>query len=359
VEGEGQGRALEAAIGKLIEQFAGSLDDRALPSSPLPQPDLLLRSPGKIAVSDRFVAIADTGHHQIRIVSISGRLLRTIGSGEPGLVDGGPDAARFQSPQGLAFAGDLLFVADTGNHALRSISLETGDVATIAARGDATGLKVRGPFPVSANGLASPWDLAYHRGALYVANAGTHQVWALNFSTASLRPYAGTGSEGLDDGSLVDATFSQPSGICVADERLHVADAEGSAIRRIGLPGSDRVETLVGIDLFDFGDVDGHLDQARLQHPLGVAALAPERLVVADTYNHKVKLVDLQVGSVTTLAGTGRPGSGIGPAHLAALNEPGGLAVCGGAVLVADTNNHRIVRYDPDNKTVEEWPLRP
>jgi hypothetical protein len=60
---------------------------------------------------------------------------------------------------------------------------------------------------------------------------------------------------------------------------------------------------------------------------------------------------------VETLVGTGAPGRGSGKGPEAQLNEPGGLAVLGRLVLIADTNNHRLVAYDMDTRRVEDWDL--
>jgi hypothetical protein len=92
-----------------------------------------------------------------------------------------------------------------------------------------------------------------------------------------------------------------------------------------------------------------------LQHPLGVA-LAGGRLYVADTYNHKVKVLDPEKGTCTTLAGTGRPGFEDGGAAEASFCEPGGIGAAGGRLYVADTNNHAIRVVDP--KTGEVVTLR-
>jgi hypothetical protein len=101
------------------------------------------------------------------------------------------------------------------------------------------------------------------------------------------------------------------------------------------------VTTLVGEDLFEFGDVDGSGPQVRLQHPLGVE-YAEGALFIADTYNHKVKRLELATQSVTTLAGTGEPG--IADGKPGQLYEPGGLSVVGNDLYIADTNNHLLRR---------------
>ena len=69
------------------------------------------------------------------------------------------------------------------------------------------------------------------------------------------------------------------------------------------------METLVGGDLFEFGDVDGSGDEVRLQHPLGVAFAYGDKLLIADTYNHKIKQLDPKRKG-HYLFGTGKPGHG-------------------------------------------------
>jgi len=115
-----------------------------------------------------------------------------------------------------------------------------------------------------------------------------------------------------------------------------------SAVRRLDL-AAERVETLVGKGLFDFGDRDGTFADARLQHPLGVAHWGG-KVLVADTYNHKLKELDLARGTVRTLAGDGRPGSE--REGRLALFEPGGLHTADDVLYIADTNNHRVVRVE-------------
>jgi DNA-binding beta-propeller fold protein YncE len=202
--------------------------------------------------------------------------------------------------------------------------------------------------------LRSPWALALNATSLYIAMAGSHQIWVLDLSTGRLSVFAGTGREGIDDGPARQATFSQPSGLALAGRALFVVDAEASALRRIDLE-TDRVDTLVGTGLFDFGDRDGPFERAQLQHPGGIAVLGDSVLLIADTYNHKLRRVELPEGPVTTVAGSGEPGLGTDDDVL--LNEPSGVAVSGDLVLVADTNNDRLLRYDAAEGMLAEWKL--
>ena len=91
---------------------------------------------------------------------------------------------------------------------------------------------------------------------------------------------------------------------------------------------------------------------------MGVAAIDDKHIYIADTYNHKLKLLDLKKHTVRSVAGTGKPGKGAGKARSAGLNEPGGIAVLDGKILIADTNNNRIMQYDPSSKTLTEWQLK-
>jgi sugar lactone lactonase YvrE len=229
-------------------------------------------------------------------------------------------------------------------------------VQTLAGTGR-LGLLRGGEYDALHLDLRSPWDLALKGSDLYIAMAGNHQIWRLDLKDGRIRPYAGSRREGIDTGPLNRASFSQPSGLALSGDDLFVADAEASAIRRIRMD-EEEVENLVGKGLFEFGDRDGELAQAQLQHAAGVALLDANRLLIADSYNHKVKLLDLNKGTVTTLLGTGEPGGYLGSIVETQLNEPGGLAVLGGRILVADTNNHRILELDPEEGKVTDWLLK-
>lgn len=353
VAGEGHYLTLDNAIAALIAKFAGRLDDKPLPLSleKNRQTGKLLAAPGKIAASPQYVAIADTLHHRILLTDRHGRILHVFGGNEAGLRDGTPQEARFSAPQGLSFGNGGLYVADTGNHAVRFIDLGKQTVATVAGNGQMGRQRINGEADATRIGLASPWDVAYRDGRLYIAMAGTHQIWRLDVPSGRIASFAGSGREDIVDGALAQAAFSQPSGLSLGGDSLFVADAEDSAVRRIDLR-TGKVETLVGTGLYDFGDRDGDFRSARVQHVLGVASLDDNRILIADTYNHKLKQLDLKTRTITTLAGNGKPGGGAG------LNEPGGLAVADGKVLLADTNNHRIMEFNLKTGKLAEWPVR-
>ena len=365
----------------------------ALAREPEDPPTGPLRYPGKVlATEDGRLFVADSGHHRVvelRLAGPSGGaagagfpvdsgpratgspprapVARAFGSGEPGFRDGAADEARFREPQGIAVLRDALYVADRGNHAIRRVDLAAGRVETVAGTGRLGG-SIR-PGPALRTDLRSPWDVcagtragAASAGSLFIAMAGTHQIWRLELATGEIHPHAGSGAEEIQDGPLAEAALAQPSGLTIADGRIWFADSESSAVRRADLDPAGAVGTLVGTGLFDFGDRDGIGDEARLQHPLGVARLGGG-LFVADSYNGKIKRLDPATRACVTWAGAGvareaesvAAGAGVRPTESddasaveqAVLHEPGGISAGAGALWVADTGHHRIVRYDP------------
>ncbi|MHB1035322.1 MAG: thioredoxin-like domain-containing protein [Pirellulales bacterium] len=315
-----------------------------------------LRFPGKVLADEpgKRLFIADSNHNRVVVTRLDGTWLETIGSGKIGSSDGAYAAASFNHPQGMALTGDTLYVADTENHRVRAIDLAAKRVATIAGVGrqaPSSMASLRGGKPRETP-LSSPWDLWIQGANLYVAMAGSHQIWRIGLDGARIGPYAGNGVEDIVDGPLLpkrpyelgSASFAQPSGLASDGRWLYVADSEGSSIRAVPFNPSGRVQTLVGTSrlaagrLFTFGDVDGPADRARLQHCLGLVDYQG-LLYVADTYNDKVKAIDPKTGTVRTLAGTERAGHD-------AFNEPAGITAAAGKLYVADTNNHRIQTID-------------
>ena len=316
-----------------------------------------LRFPGKVVADERAerLFIADSGHHRVVVTTLDGELREVVGDGRAGAVDGGFAAARFTSPQGMALAGDVLYVADTGNHLVRAVDLAARTVTTVAG----SGVQAAAPNQPGHGrdvALNSPWDLvavdlAAGPGGggtgerfLFVAMSGAHQLWVVDLTTGNAYPYAGSGDENIRDGLRVEACFAQPSGVGFDGQRLFIADSEVSAVRCLDL-ATEAVTTVLGGGLFRFGDRDGDFYEALLQHPLGLA-VAGRRAWVADSYNHKVKEIDLEEGTVRTVAGDGHPGRDDGSPGR--LREPSGLGYAGGRLFVADTNNHAVRWLDPD-----------
>ena len=360
--GEGHGAQLEEAIDAVVAVFdrEGTLDrsPRRLTPDAMAH-DGPLAFPGKVlADPDRErLFIADTQHHRVIQTDLTGRIQRVFGSGVPGRDYGAAETAQFREPQGMALAGEALLVADAGNHLVRRIDLVSGQVGTVAGTGrQATWQQSDGGAALETS-LNSPWDLAWDGRLLFIAMAGPHQIWLLDPQRGIVIRYAGTGAEGRRDGHVDESTFAQPSGLALHARTLYVADAEANILRAISLPPDNLVRTVAGGDLFDFGDVEGQGDTARFQHPLGLCATG-DRILVADTYNHRVKSFDPATGQVRHWVGSGRPGHVDGAPGTACLYEPGGLSATGRHVFVADTNNHAVRVIDVATGDVQTLAIR-
>lgn len=362
VSGEITADVFGAVIAEVIRTFdaRGQIDRRSiqfdLERERAPEP--VLSFPGKVladAASGRLF-IADSNHNRIVVVSLAdGTVLEVIGHGEAGWRDGDFETAQFHHPQGIAVRGETLYVADTENHAIREVDMKARRVRTIAG----TGFQSRRPFHPGGPGpqvdLNSPWDLVLLGDRLYIAMAGSHQIWVLDVKTHVVVPFAGSGYEGCHDGPLREASLAQPSGLATDGHRLYVADSEASAIRVVDLDPRGRVETLVGEDLFVFGDRDGPSSRARLQHPLGVA-FHDGVLYVADTYNNKIKKLFPTVRQIVTFLGTGEAGLRDGERPL--FDEPGGVSIANGMLYIADTNNHVVRVADLETGRVTTLELK-
>lgn len=354
ISGEGHYDTLDHVISQMVLDFRarGKLNEEplhfALEKARVAMP--VLSFPGKVLADptrDRLF-IADSNHNRIVIATQSGQILDLAGSGEIGAADGAFHLATFHHPQGMALDGDVLYVADTENHLLRRVDLLARTVTTIAGTGvQALGQYRRGPAREVA--LSSPWDLVLEKGILYIAMAGPHQIWAMNLQHGEIGPYAGSSREDRIDGPLMEAALAQPSGITSDGTNLYVADSEISAIRSVSLNPRGNVSTLVGLALFEFGDVDGQGEMVRLQHPLGVTHHNGV-LYVADTYNHKIKAIGPVLRTATTFLGLGKPGFRDG--DMAQFYEPGDVSIANGKMYIADTNNHAIRVADLHTKAV-------
>ena len=338
--GEPTRAAITGAIDAVLARSSspGALFDRPL-AGLRPEADHTgpLAFPAKVIVlPDGSLAVSDTGHHRVVFASFDGKVESVVGSGLAGFTNGGFAEASFRRPRGLAAVGDLVYVADTENHALRVIDRRARTVTTVAGTGELGASPLGDAAPARTTKLRSPWDLVAVGDTVYVALAGSHRDRRVRPRDGSIRAFAGDGEERRMDGAGMASSFAQPSGLTTSGTSLFVADAETSSIREVSLATRD-VHTLVGQDLFVFGDVEGPAPRARLAHPVGVGwgAGGAGMLWVADTYNSKIKRLDLATDVTTTLVG--------GRDH-ALLFEPEGIAVHGEDLVVADTNHHRIVR---------------
>lgn len=337
MSGEGHGPGIASLVRELISEHSarGTLRRGDSPYVPPSSDSTQFRFPGKaVPLGDGGFVVSDTAHHQIVLLESDLRTERAR--------FGGPEV--FEEPQGVCVLpsdaaerlGYDLLVADTVNHRIASIRLSDGRIRTEAGTGEQ--LRERsGGGAAHKQPLSSPWDIVWWLDRAVIAMAGTHQLWALHLATEpennTVAVLAGTSAEGLRDGAADEAWLAQPSGLAVSasGDRVWIADSETSALRSIVLDDNGfRLETHIGEGLFDFGFVDGVRSQARMQHPLGVAEAADGTVLVADTYNGAIRRFD-PVTQVLSTALTG-------------LSEPSDVLPLDDGLIVVESSAHRVDR---------------
>jgi hypothetical protein len=345
-EGAGASRDVEAQALALVEEAVSEAFAFESPSLRRPpEPAVPLRYPIGLAVNGAYLYIADSGHHRILECDHAGRVLRQFGSGGAGLLDGPADIAAFQRPQGLCLLRDALYVADSGNHAVRRIRLRSGEVETLLGNGR-PGVPVPGTVgDPQAFPLDQPRGVALAGETLLVACCGDNRVWRYDLGRRVLSLAAGSGGLAVRDGTGPEAAFAEPVALAAVQQRVYVCDGAGSAIRTLN-ERNGQVATLVGQDAWQHGRTDGARHDARLQDPQAIA-LDPDAplLWIADTGNDALRTLRLGGGELATWSLSQR------------LHAPGGLAVAAGVVWIADTDAHAILRLDTRSGAIQHVPV--
>lgn len=364
VSGEGNRDFLDNSIEDALDKgkTEGILAEKRIEIIPDVFIESFLQFPGKIDIDaqSNTLFISDSNHDRILQVKLQdneiGDVIKTIGEGRSGFKDGNLADARFNKPQGIVFKEGVLYVADTENHAIRKIDLSNESVSTIAGTGKQGFTRKYSGNPLKVS-LSSPWDLEIQDNQLYIAMAGTHQIWKLDLKENVLEHFAGSGIENIIDGPIQKAALAQPSGLTLdaRNNRLYFADSEVSALRYVDFK-TQEVRTIIGKGLFNFGMRDGEFGKTLLQHPLGLDIL-DEKIYIADTYNHAIRMVDLNKKITETLIY--RPKKGIckignEDCDVLPLYEPNDVKIMGEKLYIADSNNHLIRVFDLNKRKLSD-----
>ncbi len=298
-------------------------------------------TPEGVAVSGSMVFIADRLNHRIRKVAANGAVTSLAGS-TVGFDDGSPALAKFDHPSGLVADGSgNLYLADEHNHRIRKINIATGVVSTIAGSStagylDAVGEAASFLFP---RGLAIDAD-----ENLYVADSGNHCIRKIDLVDNTVTTLAGTGSAGFIDGERGIGRLNLPMAVVVhSSGNLYVADSGNHAVRKVTQSGVLSILSGTGAA----GFLDGPGQSAQFSSPSGITTL-DDVLYLTDTGNHRIREIALN-GETSTLAGSGAsgridsPAGSLHPATVAAFNSPTGIvAVSPGTLMVTETGNHDL-----------------
>ena len=274
--------------------------------------------------------------------------------------DGGPATrAVLCGPVGLTFdSSENLYVATTGQ--IRKIDKITGVITTIAGNGLWDG-KVAGDGGLATSAVLDALDIAFDPSEnIYFTDSGNHRIRKIDKISGIITTIAGIGTQGYsgDGGAATDAELYYPSNL-VFDSfgDLYFSDSGNNRIRKINMKNG-AITTVAGTGTYSYSGDGGLAINAELSDPRGLAFDSSGNLYFGDSYNQRIRKIDMHSGIITTFAGTGdlRYGNGKsdyrvrsgysgdgGPATSAQLSDPFDLAFDSlGNLFISDTGNQRI-----------------
>lgn len=299
---------------------------------------------GLAADSNGNIYVADSGNNLIRKITPAGVVTTFAGSGATGSTNGPALTASFNGPDGIAIdSGGNLYVTDCMNNLIRKIT-PTGTVSTLAgsgAKGSTNGAGIAASFYLPSGIIVDP------AGTVYVADSGNNIIRAIT-PGGVVSTFAGTGTQGFQNGSRTTASFDDPGGIAEDSlGNLYISDYENEVIRKITSGGT--VSTFAGggggSSDQGAGFINGKGTAAAFWGPCFIAIDSSGNLYVTDLMNQQVRKITPD-GVVTSLAGAWPiidgfyspvegESNGVGPA--ATFSDPTGVAVdSSGNVYVAD-----------------------
>ena len=294
----------------------------------------------------------DTFSHCIRRVDAASGVITTIaGTTEVGYSgDGGPAmAVRFNEPYGMATDGSgALYVADRLNAVVRRIDATSGIVTRFAGTGE-KGFGGDGG-PADRAGMVEPNGLAFSRDCsrLYIADVSDNRVRVVDMASGTISTFAGTGAAAHDgDGgpAIAAGVFgARAVGVRPSDGAVYVMERQGSCLRLVE-PEGGAISTVSSTGETGYGGDGGPIAAAIYDRPKEMTVDGDGDVLVVDTENHVIRLIDWAAGQVTTIAGTGQSGFNGDdiPATQATLGRPHGVAIGpDGSFYIGDTENHRI-----------------
>jgi len=354
--GKNQVLKLAEYVSKQIAKYKFQISRNALPIL-LEKNNLIgnvLSYPTKLAYANNFshktrqipaIFIANTGQNTINITTITGESLLKIGSDKAGMADGSYEVATFNAPQGLLYADNKLYVADTGNHAIRVVNFKENKVQTLIGNGVRGEVIDEGDNDVKAISLSSPTDLEFFpdENNLVISNSGTNQILLYNINEQDISIFAGNGQQGIDDGKFPNNSLAQTSDMAVYNDKLYFVDSASSSLRYANEDGEIKtlVKSLDGVkqNLSSNSSSTDNKKSSILQSPKGLV-VDDTGVYISDSLNNRLKKYDFSSAQIRDLVGSNR-GEELG--NKTNFDEPNGIISVLDRFYVADTNNNRIV----------------
>lgn len=242
-------------------------------------------SPDGIALVNRDLYVVDTNNSDLRKINLDTRAVTTVAgtANISGTEDGHATSAHFNLPSQVATDGKNIYISDSGNDTIRQLSLADGMVKTIGGQAQQTG---KADGPASKSMFNGPSGVATDGKSVYVADTGNDEIRKIDLSTMTTSTIAGTGEEGSKDGPGAQAQFDNPGALCLNGNVLYVMDADSHSIRKIDTT-SNNVTTLT--------QVNGHIGSG-----CGITSDG-KTLYYSDTTENSVEATDTATGNFVSL----------------------------------------------------------
>jgi sugar lactone lactonase YvrE len=299
---------------------------------------------------DGMLYFCEFSNHIVRRLDLKTQTVSTIaGTGrKKGYAgDGGPaTSALMNEPHELRFdtVGNL-YISDMGSQAIRRLDAKTRNISTVAGTGQAGFGGDGGPANKAMLDLPIAVVLDSDKG-LFICDIKNHRVRHVDLASGLISTFAGTGErKGIQDGqSLAGAALNGPRSIALtAKGDLVIVLREGNAIYRIDR-SNKTLHHVAGTGKQGYSGDGGDARQAQLAGPKGIAVDHDGNILLCDTENHCVRMIDHSTGKIQTLIGDGRAGDGPdGDPMKCRLNRPHGIFIDReGSIYVGDSNNHKV-----------------
>ncbi len=285
--------------------------------------------------------VTDSYNHTIRKIVIATGAVTTIAgsAGVSGAADGTGNAARFNIPLGITTDGTNLYVADYTNNTIRQIVISTGVVTTLAGSGSIGGADGTGPG-ATFNG---PISITTDGTNLYVSDLNNYVIRQIVISSKVVTTLAGTCcTPGYTDAQGSSAAFDNPRGLITDGTNLYLADENNHVIRKIVI-STQVVTTLAGTGTP--GTADGTLVASNFNFPVGIT-MDDSYIYVSERGTHRIRKIDVSGALVSVFVGGTTFGTADGTGTAAKFNKPYGIATDGISLYVADTINYTVRKVD-------------
>ena len=308
---------------------------------------------GIVRGPDGAMWFADYEAHVIRRIAADGTIDTVVGTGTPGYSgDGGPARlASLKNPHELRFdRNGILYIADTGNHAIRRYDPRSKQIMTFAGTG-LPGYTGDGGPAVKAT-FREPISLQFGpTGDLFIADIGNNVLRRIDSKTGTISTWAGTGKSGpTPDGAPITGTPLRGPRSLDFDRsgKLWLVTREGNQVLRFDL-AAGTINLVAGTEKSGFAGDGGRALEATFSGPKGIAVAPNGDVYLADTENHVIRRINNRNSQLERVAGTGEKGNSMGEDPLKTpLNRPHGVFVdADGTLFISDSENSRILTLKP------------